>query len=136
MDPLRAVEDILGNGGSWPTYITCDLFVTEPNTISVKRVAAFMYGNGVPIEKAIDYFIACIEMDSHYVSCAMRDWYSIWDNAAHKTRYYSMASKRWMWINGNDLQSEITVAQFGIENTVCQQIIKTTIAHICSCTPL
>jgi hypothetical protein len=39
----------------------------------VKHVAAFINGNGVPIEKAIHYFIACIEMDSYYVSCAMRD---------------------------------------------------------------
>jgi len=51
MDPLRAVEDIVGDVDSWPTYIICDLFVTEPNTISVKHVADFMYGNGVPIEK-------------------------------------------------------------------------------------
>ena len=114
MDPLRAVEDILGNVDTWPTYIICDLFVTEHNTISVKHFAAFMYGNGVPIEKAIECFITCIEMDSYYVSYSMRDWYSIWDNAAHEARYYSMASKRWMWINGNDLQPEVTVKQYGI----------------------
>jgi hypothetical protein len=123
MDPLRAVEDILGNVDSWPTYIICDLFVTERNTISVKHVAAVMYGNGVPIEKAIDCFIICIGIDSYYVSCAMRDWYSIWDNAAHETRYYSMASKRGFWINGIELRPEVTVTQFGIENTGCQQII-------------
>jgi len=50
-DPLRAVEDTLGDVDNWPTYNICDLFVAEPNTISVKHVAAFMYGNGVPIEK-------------------------------------------------------------------------------------
>ena len=33
----------------------------------------------VPIEKAVDCFIACIVLDSYYVSCAMKDWYSIWD---------------------------------------------------------
>ena len=44
-------------------------FVVEPNTNSVKNVAAFMYGNGVPVEKAVDCFIVCIELCSYYVSC-------------------------------------------------------------------
>ena len=85
MDPLRAVEDIVGDVDSWPTYIICDLFVTNPNTISVKHVIAFMYSKGVPIEKAVDCFIAYVGMDSYYFSCAMKDWYSIWDNAAHNS---------------------------------------------------
>ena len=136
MDPLRAVEDILGNVDTQPNYIICDLFDTEPNNISATHVAAFIYGNGIPIEKAIDCFIACIEMDSYYVSCAMKDWYSTWDNTAHEARYYSMASKRWIWVSGNDLQPKITVTQFGIGNTGCQQIIKTTTVHTRSCTSL
>ena len=67
------------------------MFVTEPNTNSVKHVAGFMYGNGVPIEKAIDYFITCIGLDSYSVSCAIKDWYSIWDNTSHNAKHYSMA---------------------------------------------
>ena len=105
-----------------------------PNTISVKHVAAFMYDNGVPIEKVVDCFIACVGLDSYYVSCAMKEWYSIWDKAAYNAKYYSMVSKRWMGINGNDLQPEVTVTEFGIANTGCQQIIKTTIAHVRNCT--
>ena len=89
-----------------------------------------------PSKKAIDCFIACIEMDSYYVSCAMRDRYSIWDNTAPEALYNSMAWKRWIWINGKDLQSEITVTQFDIVNTGCQQIVIKTIAHIRSCTAL
>jgi hypothetical protein len=122
-DPLRAVEDITGDVDIWHTYIICDLFVTEPNTISVKHVAAFMYGNGVPIEKTVDCFIASVGFDSYYVSCSMKDWYSSWYNAAHNAKYYSTASKRWMWINGNVLQPEVTVTEFGIAKTLCRQII-------------
>ena len=61
MDLLRAVEDILGNADTWPTYNICDLFVTEPKTFSVLYFAAFMYGNGVPIEKDIACFIALLK---------------------------------------------------------------------------
>jgi len=64
-----------------------------------------MYGKGVPVEKVVDCFVACIGLDS-YVLRAMKDWYSIWNNkpyAAHFSRYYSMTLKRWMWINGKAL---------------------------------
>ena len=49
MDSLSAVENILGDVESLPTCIILDICVTKPNTISVLNVAAFMYGNGVPV---------------------------------------------------------------------------------------
>ena len=55
MDPLKTVEDILGDVESWPTYIIY-MFLVEPNTISIKKVAAFMYGNAVPVTNAINCF--------------------------------------------------------------------------------
>ena len=64
MDPLSAVEDILGDVESWPTCLILDIFVVKPNTISVQNVAAFMYGNGVLVGKAVDYFITFIVIDS------------------------------------------------------------------------
>jgi len=101
-----------------------------------------MYVNGVPIEKAVDYFIALSDW-TVIMYRAMKDWYSIWDKnpyAAHKARYYSMTLKRWMWTNGNALSQqeavwpEVVVMQFGTENTGFQQIIKTTIERVRSCT--
>jgi len=121
------------------------MFVVLPNTISVKKVAYFMYSNGVPVECAIDCFNACRGLDSYYVPCAMNDWYSIWDKYSykgHKAEYYSMSLKRWIWLNGGALNQheavgpEITVMQFGTESTGCQQIIKTTIELIRSCTTM
>ena len=144
MDPLRAVEDILGDVESWPTYIIYNMFLVEPKTISEKKVAAIMYGNAVPVTSAINSCNACMELDisSSYVSCAMKNWYSSWDKnpyKPHKAEYYSMSSKQWLWINGEALDQheavwpEIIVMQFGIESTRCQQIIKLTMEHIRSC---
>jgi len=79
MNPLKEVEGIVFDVESLPTYLIYDIFVVEPNTHSVKSVDVFMYGNGVPIEKAVDCFMACIGMDSFYITCALRDWYSMWD---------------------------------------------------------
>ena len=90
MDPLSAVEDILGDMEYWPACLILDIFVVKPNTLSVQNVAPFMYGNGVPVENAVDCFIVCIGLDSYYASCAMKDWYSIWDNqpyTSHFARY-------------------------------------------------
>ena len=143
MNPLQEVEDIVGEPvENWPTYVIYNMFLVEPNTISVKKVAAFMYGNAVPVISAINCFNACMGLDCYYVSRALKNWYSIWDNnpyKPHKAEYYSMSSKQWLWINGEALDQheavwpKITVMQFGIESTGCQQIIKLTIEHIRSC---
>ena len=115
------------------------MFVVAPNIISVKKVAAFIYGNCVHVERAIDCFNSCMGLDSYYVSCARNDWYSIWIKKAHKAEY-SISLKRWIWIKGDALNQheavwqEITVMQFGTESTGCHQIIKNTTEHIRSCT--
>jgi len=117
----------------------------QPNTISVKKIVAFMYGNVVPVEGAIVWFNACVGLESYYVSCAMNDLYSMWDNnphRAHKAEYFCKSLKRWKWINGNPLNQheavwpEITVMQFGTENTGCKQIIRTTVEHVRLCTAM
>jgi hypothetical protein len=88
-----------------------------------------MYGKGDSFEKDVNCIIACKLLESIYVSCALRDWYSIRDKnpyTAHKARYYSTSLKRWIWINGNALSvqeaawAEIGFTQFGTENTGCQ----------------
>ena len=80
MDPLQAVEDLLGDVGSWPTYVMYNIFVEVPSPSSVKKVAAFMYGNGVPIDIAVECFNACNGQLRSFVSHPMDTWYSLWDN--------------------------------------------------------
>jgi len=139
VDPLRTVEDILGDVESSPTYIIY-MFLVEPNTISVKKVAAFMYSIAVPVINPIKCINACMELDisSSLVSSAMKNWYSTWAKNSykpHKAEYYSMSSKQWLWKNGEALDQldavwpEITVMEFGLESTGCQTI-KLTIEHI------
>ena len=102
MDPLRTVENILGSIETWPSTVIVDLFITKPCTISVKMLLlsctaiAFLW-------KTVDCSVACVGIDSYYASCAVKDWFTTWDNLPHKTHfpsYYSMAFKRWMWLNG------------------------------------
>jgi hypothetical protein len=62
-----------------------------------------MYGNNVTVEKVVDCFAACVGIDSYYVSCAVKDFYTTWDNLPSKThfaQYFSMTFKRKMLLNG------------------------------------
>ena len=94
MDPLQAVEI------SWVMWIVSphviyNIFFEVPYPISVKKVAAFMYGNGFPIDIAVKCFNACNGQFSYFVSQTMSKWYSIWDkhpHRKHKAEYYSMFS--------------------------------------------
>jgi len=69
MDRLSAVENILGDVEYWPSSIIIDSFITKPCNLSVIHFAAFMYGNNVPVEKAVDCFVACVRIDIYYVLC-------------------------------------------------------------------
>ena len=62
-----------------------------------------LFGNNVPVEKAVDCFVACVGIGSYYVSCAVKDLYTTWDNLPSKTHFaqsFSMTFKRTMWLNG------------------------------------
>ena len=92
MDPLCALEHILGDVESWRTSIIFDIFLLKPNSISLLNVASFMYGNGFLVDKAEDCFVACIGIDCYYVICAVMDLFSIWYSnpyKAHFAKYYS-----------------------------------------------
>ena len=139
MDLLKAVEDLLGDMECWPTYVIYNMFVEEPKPSTVKKIAAFMYGNSVPINIAVRCFNACNGLNSSFVSHFVYDWYFIWDRNPYKSTeaaYYSMSLKLWVWINGRALDQQeavwpdVTIMQFCIESTGCPLMIKTTIKHV------
>ena len=84
MAPLSAVEDLLGKVECWPTYVIYNMFVEEPNPITVKKVAAFMYGNDVSIEIAVQCFIVCNGLHTSFILQTMNDWYSVRDKNPYK----------------------------------------------------
>ena len=47
MDPLAVVEAKLGIVDIWPSYVLRDMVLWDPNSRVTKKVAAFMYENGV-----------------------------------------------------------------------------------------
>ena len=47
MDPLAVVEEKLGSFDSWPSSVLTDMFYEEPKFSVSRRVAAYLYGNGM-----------------------------------------------------------------------------------------
>ena len=108
-------------------------FVEEPCPKSIKKVAVFMYGNGVSLDIAEECFNACCGLNCSLVSQTMRKWYSTWDSnphSKHKAEYYPMFFNQWLQINGEPVTPEVPVMEFGIEGTGSLQMIKTKIDHV------
>ena len=45
--------------------------------------------------------------------------------------YHSIFFKQWLQVNGKPVRPEVTVMQFGIDETGGPQIIRTEIDHVC-----
>lgn len=123
--PLQCVEEIIGRVESWPTYILMHMFYEEPGVRVMKNVAAFLYGNGVPVEKAADCYAACRgQRYVHTILNGVSSWYKTWDRYPcdkHVAQYYSMRSKHVVWLNGRnrDVEElalpEVIMAEIGVE---------------------
>jgi len=144
MNPLGAVEDILrANVYTWPSYVLFNIFVKIPCPQSIKKVAAFMCGNGIPLDTAIECFTACSGKNQSLITETMTRWYSIWNYSssdchpfarrASKAEYYSVFHKKWLKINGQPVIPEITVMQFGVDATEQPQMIAERIEHVRTC---
>jgi hypothetical protein len=105
IDPLSRVEQFLGAAitDAWPSTIIEQLFMDESTDTSLRHVATFMYGNGIPIQKAIDCFNACNGMQQWCVEEKFHEWYYIYIRNSykfHKAKYYSVTLGKMTWING------------------------------------
>jgi hypothetical protein len=138
MDPLRLVEDRVGDVESWPTFIILHRFVEEPNARTVKNISTFMFGNNVPIEDDVNCGNACNGLNCNYVAEKMYEWYYKWQNYSyrrHIAEYYDMRLKCLVWTNGweRDKQKKVpgaSVYDFGLENSGCPQLILCAIANV------
>ena len=114
--------DRLGPLEEWPTYIL-HLFIdhlTPTRTSGLKKVIAFLYGNGVPLKMPYTFYIACIAEDQTW------EWHCDWSSSPskrHIAEYYVMFTKRVYYINGWQFDQrepvvlEETEMLFGIDDT-------------------
>jgi len=86
------------------------IFVEEPKSDVIKRVATFMYGNYVRMSDGVECYNACNGMHRRYVDMSQKAWNHVWENddyeyQRHKAPYYSMVKKCYAWIKGEGVGS-------------------------------
>jgi len=59
MSLMQAVENYLGDVGTWPSYIITYLFAETPLPRVVEELTAFFAGNGVPKTLAYKFYCSC-----------------------------------------------------------------------------
>jgi hypothetical protein len=85
MSLLDRVERRLGPINTWPTYIIRFLFIDIPTPIIVKKLTAFMVGNGVDVSVAADLYLLCNDELHPRIKADMYRFNFIWQRQMHKT---------------------------------------------------
>jgi len=102
------------------------MFLWEPNSRVIKKVAAFMYGNSVTLRDAVACYNACNVRQQSRVETVLKAWYNAWnsdENGRHMEQYYSMSMKCQAWINWKAreqykaVKPMISVSEFGPPRT-------------------
>jgi len=140
MDVLSVVEQRLGAVTTWPTYMLKNVFVEDPTRQSVREVAGFMYGNGVPHRIATRCFQLCNGGRLAEIECGMFEWFYVWNRSPHKVHmeeYWSVELKAWAWLNGSALDrgpervvGSVEITEFGLEASGCAGLIQRAIDNV------
>jgi len=113
MDSLAVVEEKLGSVDRWPSSVLTDMFYKAPEVRVSRRVAAFLYGNGVSVRDAAKLYKASQAACRKVSETHTYGWYMQWDKTVPSTLCYY--DTKWvMWLGRDELvEPEVTVRKFG-----------------------
>jgi hypothetical protein len=80
---IQSLESLLRRIDTWPTTNIKLLFIDDPTPTSVKKVAAFFYGNGIPHHITIYFYNLCNEKGGIHVTDLVQTFYFIWRSARY-----------------------------------------------------
>ena len=102
---LLFIEILVGDCGLWPSEVLSALFLDPPTDQSVRTLASFFYGNGVPLRIAGRLSTLCNPFWSDHSSENMKALYLLWQagvDACHRTKYWNTRYRQIYWIHGGD----------------------------------
>jgi hypothetical protein len=102
---ITFLEFCVGEIDLWPAYIIDLLFVKDYTPQNICKVAAFLYGNGVPLKVASRLYTLCnpSRASTHIIPYVMGGYYSTFHsrcNVLHMEHNYNVSRGRLMWLNG------------------------------------
>ena len=75
---LLFIEIFVGVFGLWPADVLSALFLELPTHQSIRKVASFFYGNGVPLRIAHHLHALCNPFWNHHATTDMNALYHLW----------------------------------------------------------
>jgi hypothetical protein len=103
---LEFLEEKLGTKALWPTYVLRLLFVDAPTVLGITFLAAFFYGNSVPMNAALSLYLTCNASDPALIRHIMTICYDEWwetPDTARLVLYFNMAERQYLFIHGSVL---------------------------------
>jgi hypothetical protein len=109
------------------------LFVNVPKPCIVGKLTDFSYGNDIPVSIALQLYKACNDKYNLQVNEYICDLYFHWQKCRyeiHMSEYYNVRLHKFIWINRTalnqleEVNSEVTVMDFGIDYTDCSSLIR------------
>jgi hypothetical protein len=107
---LGFLEEKLGTVAAWPTHVLRLLFVEAGTSLTLMSVAAFFYGNSIPLNAALSFYRICNDNVPDVVGIVMTDYYDGWDATTYApwvVIYYDMVRKKHRFINGPVLKVSV-----------------------------
>lgn len=104
MSVLHIVELQLGPIDTWPTFTLEHLFLNAPTPWIATEIAAFFYGNAVPLTLAYELYRACNPHSDASVLDLLDERYSVWTQSNYVLNlgtFYSMPYKRFVYLSGS-----------------------------------
>ena len=96
MSELGSLQRTLGSMHSWPQDILRYLLLVAPTPYTLLELAAFFFGNGIPLLRATDFLLECFSPSQDHIDF-FRSKYDLWERC-HDTphtriyEYYDMSN--------------------------------------------
>jgi hypothetical protein len=101
---LPFLEETLGAIALWPTYVLRLLFVDASSLLGVMSLAAFFYGNAIPMNDAILFYLTCHGYDDvSFITASLNYVYDEWNESSDRPMtvlYFSMQERLYRFVNG------------------------------------
>jgi hypothetical protein len=78
----------LGAVALWPTYVLRLLFIDGPTLLGMTVLAAFFYGNGIPMNAALSLYLTCHGYDVSFVIQIFQNCYDEWKESPDRPVTY------------------------------------------------
>ena len=77
-------------------FLELSMFVEQPTFHSVEKIAAFSYGNGIPLRVLTRFLNLSNPLRTHINSLQLHTFYHMWrieEDSVHRATYYNVGLK-------------------------------------------